>query len=278
MDRNSKTNVGVIVMPIVDGTSLVYTVQQGNTLYSIASNIGGTVPLLVEANAIYPPVTDPYLIFPDQVLVISKPGNRQVHHIVSIGETLNKIGERYSTSAELLQGINPQIINPNLIYQNQVLQVPALIYLVEQGDTLNKIAQRFGISLSTLLKVNRQRPGISPDVVYPGYQLIIPLPTSTNIVVFNPLPGTIIREGQNLRGFARAFEGTILYRIIDQNGRIVTKESPIQTTAGAPAYGSFSTSITFDQQPTTPSGELWVYTRSPRDGSVQDFVSLPVLF
>jgi LysM repeat protein len=265
-------------MPIVDGNSFVYTVKQGDTLHSIASSIGGTVPLLVESNAIYPPVTDRYLIFPGQVLVISTPGNRQVNHIVSAGETLFEIAERYSTSVDLIQGINTQINNPNQIYQNQFVQVPAFIYLVEQGDTLNKIAQRFGIPLATLLEANRHRPGISPDVIFPEYQLIIPIPTSNNIVVFQPLPGSVIREGQTLQGFARAFEGTILYRIVDHNGQLVTPETPIQTTAGAPAYGSFSKAITFDQQPTTQMGELWVYTRSPRDGSVQDLVSLRVMF
>ncbi|WP_456272901.1 LysM peptidoglycan-binding domain-containing protein [Bacillus sp. AK031] len=263
-------------MPIVEGTSIVYTIKQGDTLYSIASGIGGTVPLLVDANAVYPPVTDPYLIFPGQVLVISKPGKRQVNHIVSSGETLQQIARRYSTTVGLLQGINPQIINPNLIYQNQLLRVPALIYLVEQGDTLNKIAQRFGISLSTLLESNRERPGISPDVIFPGYQLIIPLPTSNNIAVFQPLPGRRVQEGQKLTGYARAFEGAILYRIVDQNGQIVKDESPIQTTAGAPAYGSFSTEISFDQQPASQSGEIWVYTRSARDGSIRDLVQVPV--
>ncbi|MCT2534826.1 LysM peptidoglycan-binding domain-containing protein [Aquibacillus koreensis] len=265
-------------MPIVNGSSFVYTVKQGDTLYSIASSIGGTVPLLVEANAIYPPVIDPYQIFPGQVLVISTPGNRQVNHIVSAGEALYQISRRYATSVDLLQGINKQITNPTLIYPNQMLQVPALIYLVEQGDTLYRIAQRFGVSTSILLEANQNRPGLSPDVIYPGYQLIVPLPTSNNIVVFQPLPGTTIQVGQTLQGYARAFEGAILYRIIDQNGQIVLKESPIQTAAGGPAYGAFSTSIMFDNQPTTQSGELWVYTRSPRDGSVQDLVAVRVMF
>ncbi|WP_196493867.1 LysM peptidoglycan-binding domain-containing protein [Ornithinibacillus caprae] len=163
-------------MPIVDGNSFIYTVKPGDTLYSIASNIGGTVPLLVEANAIYPPVTDPYLIFPGQILVITTPGNRQVNHIVSTGEALYEIANRYATSVDSILGINPHITNPNLIYQNQVLQVPALIYLVEPGDTFANIAQRFGISTSTLFEANRNRPGLAPDVIYPGYQLIIPVP------------------------------------------------------------------------------------------------------
>ncbi|SET23149.1 LysM domain-containing protein [Oceanobacillus limi] len=266
------------MMPIVDGTSFIYSVKQGDTLYSIASNIGGTVPLLVESNAIYPPITDLYSIFPGQILVISTPGNRKVNHIVHRGEQLHQIAQRYATSVDLLQGINSQIQNPDLIYQNQTLHVPAFIYLVEQGDTLTNIAQRFGVSPSTLLEANQNRPGISPDIIYPGYQLIIPLPTSNNIAVFQPLPGTPIQEGLNLEGYARAFEGTIHYRIIDQNNKKVTEERSTQTTEGAPAYGKYSTAITFDRQPSTQLGELWVYTRSARDGSIQDLVQLSVIF
>ncbi|UOQ83699.1 Gmad2 immunoglobulin-like domain-containing protein [Gracilibacillus salinarum] len=79
-------------------------------------------------------------------------------------------------------------------------------------------------------------------------------------------------------GIARAFEGTILYQLVDQNGQLVKRETAIQTSAGAPAYGMFSTAITFDQQPTAQAGELWVYTRSPRDGSIQDLVQIRIGF
>lgn len=161
-------------MPINNGTSLIYSVEQGDTVYSIAASLGGTIPVIVEGNAIYPPFTDPYLIFPGQVLIISKPGNRLVGHIVNTGETLNQIAQRYQTSINVLQNINPQITNPNMIYQNQIIQVPALIYSVESGDNINKIAQRFGIPVWALLEANRGRPGISPDVIFPGYQLIVP--------------------------------------------------------------------------------------------------------
>ncbi|SHF95403.1 LysM peptidoglycan-binding domain-containing protein [Ornithinibacillus halophilus] len=161
-------------MPIVDGKSFIYTVKPGDTLFNIASNIGGTVPLLVEANAVYPPIMDLYQIFPGQVLVVTTPGKKQVNHIVDIGEALYQIAERYSTTVEKILELNPQIENPNVIFYNQVLQIPAQIYSVEPGDAFFQIAERFGVSTSTLLMANQNRPGLSPDVVYPGYQIIIP--------------------------------------------------------------------------------------------------------
>jgi len=265
-------------MTIVDSTHLIYTVESGDTLYSIANKTGGNVQDIVQSNAIYPPITDPGLIFPGQVLILTKPGKNQVQQIVSQGDRLYQYAQRYHTSVDLLKGINPQIENPNMIYPSQQLLVPAFVYEVEQGDTLYTIAQRFRLPLSILMEANRDRPGLSPDVIYPGYRLIIPLPSSVNIAVFRPFPGTSIQEGQQLTGYARAFEGTILYRIVDEADQIVKNEAPIQTSAGAPSYGSFSIAIDFDHSPTTQTGELWVYTRSAKDGSIQDLVQIPVFF
>ncbi|MCP3033047.1 LysM peptidoglycan-binding domain-containing protein [Halobacillus sp. A1] len=265
-------------MPIENSTHYIYTVQPGDTLYSIARRFGSEVSDIEQANALYPPITDPGLIYPGQILLVSKQGPNQTYQIVSPGETLNQYARRFSSSVDLLFGINPQLGDPNYIYPNQVLLVPAFVYEIEQGDTLNKIAQRFGISLASLLEANRQRPGIGPDVIYPGSRLILPLPSSYNIVVSRPFPGTQIREGQKLAGFARAFEGSILYQIKDDEGNTVTNEAPIQASAGGPAYGTFSESIVFDEDPASSAGEIWVYTRSANDNSVQDLVQVRVLF
>ncbi|MFC7063751.1 LysM peptidoglycan-binding domain-containing protein [Halobacillus seohaensis] len=265
-------------MPIIRNSHLIYTVQPGDTLYSIANKLGSTIPLIEQSNALYPPITDPGLIYPGQVLIVSKLGGHQVKQIVAPGDSLYRYAQRYSTNPDSLQGINPQLGDPTFVYVNQALLVPAFVYEVAQRDTLTKIANRFGLSLTALLEANRERPGLSPDVIYPGFRLIIPLPSSANIVVFRPLPSTTLREGQRLRGFARAFEGTVLYRIIDDNDQVVTKEKSMQASAGGPAFGSFSTSINFDRSPSTTEGEIWVYTRSARDGSIQDLVQVKALF
>ncbi|CAM3419175.1 LysM peptidoglycan-binding domain-containing protein [Marinicrinis lubricantis] len=265
-------------MSIIEANHFIYTVRPGDSLYSIATSLGSAVQFIEQTNALYPPVTDPGLIYPGQVLIVTESGlqqKNQVRQIVSPGNTLYRIAQRYSTNVELLAGIN-QIIQPQLILVNQLLLVPAFIYEVENGDTLNKIALRFGVSLSSLLEANRGRPGLSPDLIFPGYRLIIPLPTSANIAVTQPLPGETIQPGESLEGYARLFEGSGLYRILDDTGQIVANERAFQTLGGAPQFSYFSAVLQLDRTPRTPTGELWVYSRSPRDGSIQDLVQVKV--
>ncbi|WP_404408045.1 LysM peptidoglycan-binding domain-containing protein [Jeotgalibacillus malaysiensis] len=265
-------------MPVVSGTHFVYTVQPGDTLFSIARRFGSSVMDIETANALYPPFTDPGLIFPGQVLIVTRLGINQTNQVIAPGDNLYRLAQRYSTTVDLLFGINPQLADPVLIFVNDRLLIPAFVYQVESGDTLNKITAQFGIPLSDILKANEQRPGFSPDVIFQGYRFLIPLPSSANIVVFSPLPGTKISRGTTLSGFARAFEGAILYKIADANGTTVTNEAPIQASEGGPAFGTYSAPIKFDRNPTAQTGELWVYARSAKDGSIIDLVKVRVLF
>lgn len=268
-------------MAFIEGVHHIYTVNPGDTLYTIAARFGSTVQLIEQTNALYPPITDPGLIYPGQLLVIPETGVGQrtaVSYMVHYGDTLYTIGLRFSATPEMLAGINPLITNPNVIRAGVPIFVPALIYQVQSGQSLFGISRRLGIPMKEIVRANRNRPGFSPDVLYEGYRLIVPMPSSTNIVVFKPEPGARIQPGQALEGEARAFEAVVLYQVRDDRDVVVTKEKAIMTTAGAPAFGSFSTAILFDRQPTAPSGELWVYARSARDGRIIDLVQVKVYF
>jgi LysM repeat protein len=256
----------------------IYTVRSGDNVYSIAQRYQSSVQEILRINYLLPPVTDTGMIYPGNVLIVPDLSTSgRVSYIVNWGERLNQIAFRFSTPLELLSGMN-SISNPNVINPNQQIRVPAFIYEVELGDTLARIANRFGVSIGNLIRANQGRPGFSVDVIWPGYQLILPLPTTRNIVVWNPLPGTRIVNGQRITGQARAFEATILHQLRDMNGVIVSNERFTTAAAGAPAYGNFSSTIPFDRTPTTTSGELWVYTRSSNDGSIQDLVKTTVYF
>ncbi|WP_101842048.1 LysM peptidoglycan-binding domain-containing protein [Halobacillus sp. Marseille-P3879] len=265
-------------MAIVNRSFYIYPVQSDDTLYSIAKKLGSQISLIERANALYPPFTDPGLIYPGERLLVPVFYDNQINQIISRGDTLYGIARSYSTTIDLLQGLNPEIQHPTFIYIGQVLRVPVFIYEVEQGDTLNAIAQRLGWSLSAILQANENRPGFSPDVIFPGYQLIIPSPSSANILVLRPFPGAKLRNGQTLKGYARAFEGNILYQLRDDNGQKVIKETAVQTSSGAPSYGTFSVSMNFDTLPSASRGELWIYTRSAKDGSIQDLIKIRVTF
>ncbi|WP_274362088.1 LysM peptidoglycan-binding domain-containing protein [Paenibacillus thermotolerans] len=268
-------------MAILEGAHHIYTVMPGDTIFSIASRFGSTVQLVEQTNALYPPITDPELIYPGQVLVVSETGVEQrneVSYIIHPGDSLYTIGLRFSATPDLLVGMNPLITNANVIYAGTPLIVPAVIYNVEEGESLYSISRSLGVPMSEIIRANRNRPGFSPDLIYVGFRLIVPLPSSDNIVVLRPLPGRRIGPGQALEGFARAFEATILYQVRDDRGIVVTRERALTTSAGAPQFGTFSGAILFDREPTTRSGEVWVYARSARDGRIIDLVEVRIRF
>lgn len=267
-------------MSFTRGTHILYTVQPGDTLYSIAMRFGSGYQLIEQINAIYPPITDPGLIYPGQLLIVPVPGMNPMsttQWMISQGDTLYSLAQRFSTPVEMIAGIN-DVQNPDLIYTGQTLWVPGAIYEVQQGDSLYPLSQRFGVPLSQIVRANEDRPGFSPDVLYPNYRLIIPLPASRNIVVTHPYPGSQIDSGDRLHGFARVFEANVLYQLRDSADQQVIDEKFVTASAGAPAFGEFSAQLTFDQKPTTKTGQLWVYERSAKDGSIINLVEVNVQF
>lgn len=267
-------------MPTVRETHVDYTVQPGDTLYSIALKFGSTVAAIQSVNALYPPITDPFLIYPGWTLLVPVPREQPFRtiYITAPGDTLYHITYRFSAHPDLLMGVNRQIQNPNLLFIGQPLWVPGIVYQTESGDTLTNIANKFEIPLNSILYANEGRPGFSRNLLYAGYRLTIPLPSSRNIVVIRPLPGDIIRSGEQIEGFARVFEANVLMQIWDDNGVIISNERFTTALEGAPAYGYFRRIVPFDRTPTTDSGKLWVYARSANDGSIIDLVQVNVNF
>lgn len=265
-------------MPVSYRDSYVYTVNQGDTLYSIAQRFRSSIQEIALVNHLFPPVTDAGLIYPGNVLVMPTTVRKgKVFYVVNPGDYLNRVAHRFHTSSDLLSGIN-NLVNPNVIYPLQQLRVPAFLYEIEMGDTLARISRKLGIPIVSIIKANEGRPGFQPDLIWPGFYLIMPLPTSRNIVVWSPLPGTRMAGGQRIAGQARAFEANVLHQLRDANGVVVSNERFTTADIGAPAYGNFSSVVPFDRSPTTNVGELWVYTRSAMDGSIQDLVRTNVFY
>ncbi|MFG6115323.1 LysM peptidoglycan-binding domain-containing protein [Halobacillus sp. MO56] len=265
-------------MPIIQNKSYMYTIKRGDTLYAIARRFGSTVEAIEQSNHLYPPVTDRGLIFPEDVLVVpTAEQNAIMSYVVFPGDDVRGIAASFQASVDLVAGIN-RLDNPNLIYIDQLLLVPAFTYEIETGDTLYRIARRFGVTVDEIEQANSDRPGFQRDVIWPGFHLVIPIRTSENIFVTNPLPGVKIMNGQQVEGFARAFEATVLHQLRDSNGNVVSDERFTTADEGAPAYGRFTSMLPFDRQPATNSGELWIYTRSAKDNSIQDLVRTPVSF
>lgn len=267
-------------MGIQYGTHIVHTVQPGDTLYRLAWRYESDSDIIARVNGIYPPFTDMFVIYPGQVLVIPSTASarQKTLYVVQPGDILNSISGRFSSYPELVAGINSTVQNPDVLFPNQQLKIPLFLYDVEMGDSLFSISEKTGVPLDAIITANRFRPAVSPDLIYEGIKLMIPVPSSLNIVVTEPLPGAVITDGNPISGFARAFEANVLYRLLDDNDVEIVEETFTTADFAGPEFGQFRDTLPFAASPTSSGGVLQVYTRSAKDGSIQDLTEVNILF
>lgn len=99
-------------------TVMMYAVQSGDTLSSIAGTYGMTLSELMAQNKI----DNPNLVSIGMRLTIRKDG---IVHMVSQGETLERIAQRYGISAEEIIVRNPLVkILDNQLYVGQKIYIP----------------------------------------------------------------------------------------------------------------------------------------------------------
>lgn len=92
------------------------------------------------------------------------------------------------------------------------------------------------------------------------------------IVVSTPAPGATVGSPVRITGNASVFEANVQVRIKDASGRTIGQGF---TTAsqGAPGRGAFAAEIAYSGR---GPGTIEVYSQSPRDGSDQFLVRIPV--
>ncbi len=176
--------------PAQQGSSIIYYVRYGDTLFSIAMRYGTTVPAIMQANGL----TSEY-IYAGQRLIIPlnpispaptltpfpTPSNFDCTYTVQYRDTVYSIGYRYGVPAYLLMQAN-YMYTPYLRV-GQTLRVPCLAqtptpfptHIVESGQNLFRIAIQYQTSIYAIAWTN----GIwNPHWIYPGQNLIIPYPGS----------------------------------------------------------------------------------------------------
>jgi len=182
--------------PAVAGTHIV---QPGQGLYRIGLIYGVSTADLMAANGL----SNPDQIYVGQVLVIPAPGSAPAVapaapapvatggvHVVQVGETLFRIGQRYGVTVADLVAANG-LLNAAQIYAGQQLTIPSPgtvtgapttapaaaspaltgTHIVQAGETLGDIAARFGTSIAELAQANSLS---NPSLIYTGQALIVP--------------------------------------------------------------------------------------------------------
>ena len=181
-----------------------HVVQEGETLFSIASLYGVSTLVLVEVNNIQNPdalavgtellipgVDAPSVVADDatggggtatgQTGTIGADTSSSVTHIVQPNETLNSIAADYGVDPAALATAN-NLTNRNLVRVGQVLVIPGITereameargtrHTVQTGESLSQIAQQYGVSVEQILAAN----GLDdPNTIIVGQELLIP--------------------------------------------------------------------------------------------------------
>lgn len=112
------------VTPLQTFNGFYYTIQPGDTIYSISQTFNIPMNEIIEYNNL----AAPYVIYPGQRIFIPgtpapiPPTGGRIY-IVQPGDTLFKIAENYNSNVDIITELN-NINNPNLIYPGQRLIIP----------------------------------------------------------------------------------------------------------------------------------------------------------
>ncbi len=152
VDWNQTTSTVTLTSKQTESTVSVYTVAQGDTLWSIANKFNLTVEDLKKANNLLSEVLQV-----NQKLLIPN-----VIHTVNSGESLWLIASKYGVSMTAIKEVNK--ISSDIIYVGQKLLIPIgnsngvsvtfVTHTVRSGDNIWNISQQYGIPYLELLQVN----------------------------------------------------------------------------------------------------------------------------
>ena len=193
-----------------------YTVQKGDSLWSIATKYGLTVDELKSLNNL----TSNTITVGQNLKVKSEseqPVEDYLLYTVKSGDSLWKIASMYDTTVSTLKSINN--LKSDVLTINQQLLVPknkdidisigennqGIMYTVKSGDSLWKIANSYGVSVDKIKNANN----LKSDVLQIGQQLLIPVSDTSVEEVKPPVSSSgisyVVVKGDNLYSIANKY-------------------------------------------------------------------------
>ena len=147
----------------------IYTIEKGDTLYSIARKFNTTVDELKQLNNL----TSNTLSIGQKLLIPNSTTTPSYTYTVVSGDTLYSIARRFNTTVDELKQLNNLTNNTLSIGQKLLIPsstiTPSSTYTVVSGDTLYSIARRFNTTVDELKKLNN----LTSNTLSIGQKLII---------------------------------------------------------------------------------------------------------
>ena len=167
----------VLIVPSTSssGSNNTYTVQSGDSLWSIARKFNTTVDELKRLNNLTSNNLQigQVLKVPTTDEVINPEGESLTNYVVQSGDSLYKIAMKFNTTVDDIKRING--LTTDYLRVGQVLRIPTsnsttFTYVVKNGDSLYKIAQTYNTTVDELRRLNN----LTSNSLVIGQQLVIP--------------------------------------------------------------------------------------------------------
>lgn len=199
-----------------NASAMTYTVQNGDTLYSIAQKNNITVTEIKNANNLTSNViyVNQTLEVPSKPVYKSQVSNLKASNTYTVkkGDSLIKIANTHKVSlAELMvwNRIRGHIIQPGqkLVISRNTPPAPAPVkegvYIVKAGDTLSKISRQYSMTVQQLKTLNN----LSSDTIYVGQALKVTGSTDTVLPPANPDKPAVVDEAYKVLGVPYKWAG-----------------------------------------------------------------------
>ena len=192
--------VGAKYVPI---SGNYYTVQRGDSLWSIAKKFGVTVNELKDANNL-----SSNTLSIGQLLKIPTQGQETTTsdtYIVKSGDSLYSIAQKYNTTVDELKKLNN--LTSNLLSIGQSLKIPTksennyIEYTVKKGDNLYSIARNYGLTQSELMDYNN----LTSNLLSIGQILKIPVSKDST----SQQTTYTVQKGDSLYSIAQKYNTTV---------------------------------------------------------------------